>query len=888
MSMSHEAAPKAQISLVPADQTGQADAGSALIVGPFPPLIGPSAGHASALLHLFKENGYRVRSATGPGLALARHTFNFASETKLRNSSAFLSHCDGDAFAVLYAKSFDFAKVSKPRWYKRRLEELRRLRLLGRIIGTYQSTSLIFESRPYLSRYQVSLWAVARAVGWFKRSEVRIVHGHADASDVFKTLTGIARPVPTAYKAEETAYASAFSPDGPTPVIRLTIARAEQALNFWVGRTKDRENSKTTRDLRELMEVCQTFDMQSLPHFRFLWDAAATMDVDVKVASRSKKAKSANSLLDSKETFGVPITRYMRHLWVSVGPHRRHRLKNRTDAEQLLNWYLFEAAKKVPAKQVPVIPKVRDYYLSSVSKAVPVYDPKTATIVHARGRDMRPFALSPSLAALANSDHPIAQKYDVDNPVERLGFVLEALLTQSTDAADQISIGASAEAYLNAPIGDDPANVSRLEFLLAVQGRCQLDGRDAVETPWTDISLRRFAQDHCAEVFPGLRALTNSPRKTHKPPRQFAISGLPRSETGVGSNLHMSHAALTSAGVVPHIYDTADGMRVLNQDASRPHGLRLKRSAALHHVNADLAPQSVLAPVFGSHPNMLHIGFLLWEFDVLPKSHLLALDLLDEIWTPTEFLRGVYANACDKPVRNMLKGLHIPQTHLFDLGEIGIDDGCTTFLTCFDFHSSVARKNPLAAVQAFKSAFPKHRRDVRLIVKTTPSVESHWGDPENQMRKIHQLAASDDRITLVAQYYSFNRLLSLIAACDCLISPHRAEGFGLMPAYALGLARTVIATDYSGTTDFCTPVTSYPIPFRKVPVERHQVLHPLKGASWAEIDKDALVSTMRAVVENPTLGETRARAGRTLIKDRFSPNRQADRYKARLTELGII
>jgi len=191
-------------------------------------------------------------------------------------------------------------------------------------------------------------------------------------------------------------------------------------------------------------------------------------------------------------------------------------------------------------------------------------------------------------------------------------------------------------------------------------------------------------------------------------------------------------------------------------------------------------------------------------------------------------------------------------------------------------------------VQAFKNAFPKNRKDVQLIVKTTPAVESHWGDPENQMRKIYQLAASDQRIKVVAEYYPFNRLLSLIKACDCLVSPHRAEGFGLMPAYALGMARAVMATDYSGTTDFCTPITSFPIPYSKVSVEKHQVLHPIKNATWAEIDKDALTSMMREFVEDQTDGLMRASRGQDLIKTRFSPSEQAIRYQTRLQEIGVI
>ncbi len=884
MTTTHQLASQPKLSLVPPEQTSPPDAGHALVIGPFPPLIGPAAGHASALLHLFKETGYSVRSATGPGLALARHSLNFASETRLRKSTAFLDECDGDDVAVIYAKSFDFGKISKPYWYKRRLEELRRLRLLTRIVRTFRETSLVLEDKPFRSRYQISLWAVARLTGLLCRKPIKILSQKEEPAKVFQSLTGLKRSAPTAYKAEETAYDAAFNADGPEKLVRLTVGRAEQALNFWVGRTPERADSKTASDLRELISVAQRFDLNRLPHFRLLWDVSTSPAQERGSVSTSRSSQIANDLLDPEKTFGVPITRYMRHLWVSLGPHRKLRISSRLDAEAVLKWYLFDAPQRVPAGSVPIPKPVRDYFLDDLSGGMLDFEPASSDLIHARGRDLNPFSLSKELTLLANSKHALAQRFNIDDPIDRLGFVLEYLLTKR---GSDCGIGESAKAYLREPIGGDSQNVSRLQFLLALQGRCKLDGRHSIEAPWADNALKLFADVHCAKIFPAIGELTGRATPTAPSAREFAVTGLPKSETGVGSNLHMSVSALKDAGVEPKVYDTADGMRALDGDGTQMRVRKLKRSAALHHVNADSIPQSLLAPNLRDRDGSYHIGFLLWEFDVLPQSHRLALNMLDEIWTPTEFLRQAYAKTCDKPVRNMLKGLHIPHVPSFDLSALGVQPGTTTFLTCFDFHSSVSRKNPLAAVQAFKNAFPKTRKDVQLIVKTTPVVKNHWGDPENQMRKIYQLAANDERIKVVTEYYSFNRLLSLIKACDCLISPHRAEGFGLMPAYALGMARAVMATDYSGTTDFCTPLTSFPIPYKEVAVERHQVLHPLKNATWAEIDKDALTGMMRDFVDDQTDGLMRAARGQDLIKTRFSPRQQAKRYQMRLKEIGI-
>ena len=52
--------------------------------------------------------------------------------------------------------------------------------------------------------------------------------------------------------------------------------------------------------------------------------------------------------------------------------------------------------------------------------------------------------------------------------------------------------------------------------------------------------------------------------------------------------------------------------------------------------------------------------------------------------------------------------------------------------------------------------------------------------------------------------------------CDCYVSLHRAEGFGLTIAEAMLCRKPVIATAYSGNMDFMTPANSYLVKHRLV------------------------------------------------------------------------
>ena len=59
---------------------------------------------------------------------------------------------------------------------------------------------------------------------------------------------------------------------------------------------------------------------------------------------------------------------------------------------------------------------------------------------------------------------------------------------------------------------------------------------------------------------------------------------------------------------------------------------------------------------------------------------------------------------------------------------------------------------------------------------------------------------------------------SYVAGCDCYVSLHRSEGFGLTMAEAMACGKPVIATGYSGNLEFMTEDEQLP---RAVSTRRH-------------------------------------------------------------------
>jgi hypothetical protein len=174
--------------------------------------------------------------------------------------------------------------------------------------------------------------------------------------------------------------------------------------------------------------------------------------------------------------------------------------------------------------------------------------------------------------------------------------------------------------------------------------------------------------------------------------------------------------------------------------------------------------------------------------------------------------------------------------------DLGLPSEEFLFLFMFDFLSVYERKNPLAAIRAFKKCF-KHEEPVRLILKCINSQNA----PERVQEM--QKEIGNAKITLMDQYLSSSDTTAIIAACDSYVSLHRSEGLGLPLVEAMLQRKPVIATGWSGNSDFMTAQNSYPLPYKLV--LNHDDAPPYRaGEQWAEADIDAAVRAMRDVYSN--------------------------------------
>jgi glycosyltransferase involved in cell wall biosynthesis len=205
-------------------------------------------------------------------------------------------------------------------------------------------------------------------------------------------------------------------------------------------------------------------------------------------------------------------------------------------------------------------------------------------------------------------------------------------------------------------------------------------------------------------------------------------------------------------------------------------------------------------------------------------------------------------------------------------------------LTVFDFHSSIERKNPLGAVLAFQKAFVE-RENVELVVKASNVNAQHPGNASGQWERVCSASQGDKRIKIVTERYSEERMEKLIRGSSCVVSLHRSEGFGYVLADAMALGIPTIATDYSGSTDFCDSETSFPVAYRLIPVKSHGAHWEAEGTEWADPDVDAAAAQMQAVYRDYPGALARAAAGRAGLLEKYSVEAFASRLQVRLADI---
>ena len=348
-------------------------------------------------------------------------------------------------------------------------------------------------------------------------------------------------------------------------------------------------------------------------------------------------------------------------------------------------------------------------------------------------------------------------------------------------------------------------------------------------------------------IFPLRMLLSRAGRKKPVPSSPVYVVGFFRLPTGLGNSARLFFKQLRETGVEVYAIDVTSLARHqsspdLEEQEFLSHELfsrHQQHGTVVIHVNPP-AYMLALWMIKGLLPNKSLIGYWAWELEVLPPYWRLCATHADEILVPSSFVAQAVRRVISLPVRVHPHAVPSPR----NLPHAGKSPGNTfTVLLIFDIHSNFYRKNPLAAVQAFKSAFRGAMDAVfRIKVSNAKRGLREWQLLQKEVEGV-------SNIEILTKDLSNQEVETLYMEADVYLSLHRSEGYGLTIHEAMLHGLDVVATGWSGNMDFMEGPLCHCVPYTLVPVSDPQGSYEMPGARWAEPDIEAAAGMLQHVKE---------------------------------------
>jgi glycosyltransferase involved in cell wall biosynthesis len=360
------------------------------------------------------------------------------------------------------------------------------------------------------------------------------------------------------------------------------------------------------------------------------------------------------------------------------------------------------------------------------------------------------------------------------------------------------------------------------------------------------------------------------------------LIGYPLADIGEGEFIRQTGRSLARVDIDFGVYNSEAR---LGQNNERLPSLIQSNNPYLvniFHLKPDQIEGSIIRRGESLVEGHFNIGYWAWELSKCPVVWVSSLKYFHEIWCPSRFIQSALSDVSVRPTLYMPPALDIEKPTRFDRRYFKLPENQFLFLFVFDFKSSFARKNPLGCIQAFRNAFSNANEGVGLVIKSMD------GDQyPNEFKLLNAAVQSDLRIKIINNTFRSDEIISLMNVCDAFVSLHRSEGIGLSIAQSMLLGKPVIATNYSGNTDFTRPDNSCLVDYKLIEVKKGEYPYS-KGQVWADPNIDQAASYMRRLVEDEIYRNTVAKAGHSYIKTNHNSETVGKNYRSRLIGLGLL
>ncbi len=274
------------------------------------------------------------------------------------------------------------------------------------------------------------------------------------------------------------------------------------------------------------------------------------------------------------------------------------------------------------------------------------------------------------------------------------------------------------------------------------------------------------------------------------------------------------------------------------------------------------------------------IAYWVWELAEFPQELFSAISLVDEIWAPSQFVAEGIKHVTQKPVHIIPYAVSQESPAALTRRHFNLPDEKTIFLTAFDVNSFLKRKNPDATIRAFQDAFEPDNPNSPIL-----AIKVHGSKGHSDVRDVleaHIEGAAN--IFIIDQTLKRDEYLALHHLADVFVSLHRSEGFGLNIAEAMLIGKPVIATNWSGNTDFMDITNAIPIAAKLVDVPDGAYPYA-QGQKWAEANHKDTVTAMQRLAFDIRARERIGKAGQMTIREKYNETAIGNAMRQRLLEI---
>ncbi len=358
------------------------------------------------------------------------------------------------------------------------------------------------------------------------------------------------------------------------------------------------------------------------------------------------------------------------------------------------------------------------------------------------------------------------------------------------------------------------------------------------------------------------------------------IAGFFRADLGIGESARCMARAADATGVPVALVDLklpcknplGDDTFAARLQPENPHPVNV------FHLDAPAAFDLDHHHGDGFRRGRYNIGYWAWELPEFPDAWAHYGDFFDEVWAPSRFAAEAIAEKVLVPVLAMPHAISFNRPQGDFRGKFGLPADKFLFLFLYDLNSYSERKNPAAVLDAFRRS-GLAGRGAALVIKVHGAA-TNGAD----LDRLRAACADLPGTVLLAQTLKRAEVYELESACDCFVSLHRSEGFGLAVAECMYLGKPVIATDWSATAEYLDATNGFPVRCRLVTLDRHHGPYA-KGSTWAEPDTAHAAECMQCVHADAGSRERLGTAARATIEEKFAPAVIGARYRRRLAAI---